>query len=73
MGNTIAERYLWLNGQLETDPEYLALMERLREKEPAFLAVVEALSSEDRDVVMEYLGVCGELVERMRELCCVMP
>lgn len=30
MNGAACERYMWLAQQLETDPEYLALMQRLR-------------------------------------------
>lgn len=73
MGKDFYERYKWIARQLETDPEYLHLMARLREHEPAFQAALKALSQEDRESILEHMGICGELSDRMMEICCYMP
>lgn len=67
------ERYKWINRQLETDEEILHLMERLRQVTPDFQAAMSALSPEQRDSVIEYLGICEELSQRTTEICCYMP
>ena len=67
------ERYKWIKRQVEQDAEYLYLMARLREHEPAFQRALNALSPEDRESILEHLGICGELSDRMMEICCFMP
>ena len=73
MGNKAYERYKWIEEQLESDPEYLVLMRRLRENEPAFHAAMEALSPAQREAIVEHMGICAELAERTTEICCFMP
>lgn len=67
------ERYKWVQAQLETDWEYLHLMERLRENTPAFQAALNALTQEHREAVIEHIGICGELAERTTEIACFGP
>ena len=67
------ERYKWIQHQVQTDGEYLHLMERLRQATPDFQAAMNALSQEQRDSVIEYLGICEELSQRTTEICCYMP
>ena len=64
------ERYKWINRQLETDGEYLHLMERMRRAQPDFAAAMELLPPEHRQSVIEYLGILGELFDRMTEISC---
>lgn len=73
MDNKTFERYMWLEKQLETDPEYLALMQRLKENMPALEDALNSLSPEHRDAVIEYIGICGELAERTGEIACFGP
>lgn len=73
MGNTMTERWLWLEKQLERDTEYLHLMEQLRENMPALETALNTLSTEDRGAVVEHLGICAEVAGRIAELCCYMP
>ena len=73
MDNLAHERYKWIHRKLEEDPEFLLLRERLREAEADFLAAMEALSPEHRQSVTEYLGILGELSDRLTEICCYVP
>lgn len=66
-------RYKWIRQQVEQDGEYLHLMARLRENQPAFQRALNALSPEDRESILEHLGICGEISERMIEIGCYMP
>ena len=67
------ERYKWIKRQVELDEEYLHLMGRLRESEPEFQSAMAVLSPEQRDAVIEYLGILAELSDRTTEICCYMP
>jgi hypothetical protein len=73
MSKAAYARYQWIEAQLESDPEYLALMERLRHNEPAFHAALDALNPEQREAIIEHMGICAELAERTTEICCFMP
>ena len=67
------QRYKWIKEQVEVDEEYLYLMGRLRENQPAFHAALNALSQEHRESIIEYLGILAELSDRETEICCYMP
>ena len=73
MSKAAYERYKWIEAQLESDTEYLALMERLRENEPAFHAALDALTPEQRETIIEHMGICAELAERTTEIACFGP
>lgn len=61
-------RYKALMEELETDPEYQEL-ERLRqEKLRAFRAVMQTLTREQRDALMEYIAASEEQSCRVLEL-----
>lgn len=63
-------RYDQMRKELETDPEYQALAGELRELEPHFQAAVAMLPQEHRDMIMEFIGVYGEMAERETEIAC---
>lgn len=73
MENLAHERYKWIHRQMEEDAEFLHLLERLREAGPDFQAAMDALSPEHRGSVNEYLGILGELSDRITEICCYVP
>ena len=67
------ERYKWIKCQVELDEEYLHLLGRLRQNEPAFHAAMAALLQEHREAIIEHLGILAELSDRTTEICCYMP
>jgi len=67
------KRYCATYTALDTDEEYLALKARLQEHEPHFLAVMESLSQQQRDIITEHIGICGELYTRIVEVACFLP
>ena len=73
MSKAAYERYKWIEAQLESDPDYLALMRRLRENEPAFHGALNALNPEQREAIIEHMGICAELAERTTEIACFGP
>lgn len=73
MDSLAHERYKWIKRQLEEDPEFLHLQDRLREAAPDFSAAMDALSPEHRQSITEYLGILAELSDRTVEICCLMP
>ena len=73
MDSLAYERYKWIHRKMEEDEEFLYLQEKLREAGPDFQAAMEALSPEHRQSVTEYLGILGELYDRMTEISCCVP
>ena len=73
MENKAHARFKWIREQLDTDGEYLHLMERLRKAAPDFAAAMNVLPPEHRDSVTEYLGILAELSDRTTEICCYVP
>lgn len=67
------ERYKWMEKQLETDSEYQHLLQRLWEQTPAFHAVLDSLTREQKEDIIEYIGICSELAERSTEIACCAP
>ncbi len=67
------ERYKWMEKRLETDSEYQHLMERLQAQTPAFHAVLDALTPDQKQDIIEYIGICSELAERSTEIACCAP
>ena len=66
-------RYEYVQKQLQTDEEYLALEGQRREREAEFRALMGKLPEDQRSVVTEYIGICAELEERALELACFAP
>ena len=66
-------RYVNIQQELQTDEEYLYLMDRLRQAQPEFQTVMDSLTQEHREAVYEYLGILGELSHRTMEIGCYVP
>ncbi len=73
MSETAYNRYSAICAALDTDEEYLALKAHFGENEPCFLTVMESLSPRHRDIIMQHIGICGELHERIVEIACFLP
>ena len=67
------ERYQQLMEQIEADPEYRFLQEQLREGQPEFGKVLESLQPAQREVLLNYMAICGEIGERRVEYACQLP
>ena len=70
MSDAAYKAYLQAINEAQTDPEYLALEQRFRELEPQFRTALHTLPEDCRSAVIEYIGVCGELQNRLLELAC---
>ena len=73
MSDKSYERYKWIQQAVETDEEYQYLMEKLRLHEPAFRAVLDELTQQQRETIIEHIGLCSELAQRESELMCFGP
>ena len=73
MDNLAHARYKWIHSQMEEDAEFLHLRERLRQAGPDFQAAMDALSPEHRQSITEYLGILGEISDRITEISCYVP
>ena len=70
MSKQAYDRIQKLRSQLDSDPEYQELERRRMEAESGFSAALDALVPEQRQNVMEYLGILQELGLREIELAC---
>lgn len=66
-------RFVKLQKELETDPEYRLLDRRRKDMEKDFFAVLGSLAEGQREAILEYIGICGELGERETEIACFLP
>ena len=66
-------RFVKLQKELETDPEYRLLEDRRKDMEKDFFAVLGSLTEGQREAILEYIGICGELGERETEIACFLP
>ena len=73
MADRAYKRYTQLEKELETDGEYLYLMDRLQRAEPGYRDAMNALGPEHRQNILEYLGTLGEIYDRITEICTFLP
>jgi len=62
------ERFCALNAQIQSDDELYDLMHRLHTESEALEQLLDRLSPEDSSIITEYLGICGEINERIVEI-----
>lgn len=64
------DKYLEIQEELMADKEYIRLLREYRAKNAEFLAVMEELDPQQRQVMEDYVGVCVELHTKMLLLAC---
>ena len=64
------KRYLRLEDKLEHDEELHYLKQQLSEHESALREVLSQLSEQQRAVITNYIGICGEIDQRIVEISC---
>ena len=52
----------------ERDPEYQEMAQQRLELEEAYNALLEKLSAEDRELLLEYMDIVGNMQYRMTQL-----
>ena len=54
---------LWdyLAPMMEQDPDYQQALQKLKETEPAYLALLETMTPENREILERYIGACEAL------------
>lgn len=52
------ELWQYLVPMMERDPEYQEALQRIKDAEPDYLALLETLSSESREVLERYIAAC---------------
>ena len=67
------EHYKWLCRQVEEDEELRYLTEKLRQAQPDFIDALNALPPEHRQSIYEYIGILGEISDRVKEISCNRP
>ena len=66
-------RYQQLNDRIESDGEYRFLQEQRLKQMPEFMAVLNRMPGAEQEIILEYLGICGEIGERRVEFACLLP
>ena len=66
-------RYRQLMERIEADEEYRFLQEQMRERQPEFMKVLDSLQPAQREIILDFLGICGEIGERRVEYACRLP
>lgn len=64
------DKYLELQEKIGADKEYDNLIQEYRAKNAEFLAVLEDLDPQQRQMIEDYLGICVELHTKMLLLAC---
>lgn len=55
------------------DPEYQALLQRCRETEGPYRAILQNLNDAEQAQLEEYISLCEELEHRLTVLACEVP
>lgn len=66
-------RYCTIQKMLEKDGEYLMLKAACIRSERQLLELMENLTIPQREIITEYIGIYGELNERIVEIACFVP
>lgn len=70
MEQQIVQKLLDIQDRLITDPQYQSLMPEYRQRNTQLLAALETMEPEQKDAVLDFLGIALEMHLRMLELAC---
>lgn len=70
MQNTALEKYAIILKELENDAEYQKLKKECCACEEKLREVLSALTEEQRESIIEYIGICSEMELRALEIAC---
>ena len=70
MDQTMTERLVDVYEQAGKDVEYRQLLEEYRVREQQLLEQLEVMNASQRDAVLDYLGLTGEMHRKLLELAC---
>ena len=70
MDQTIAQRLFAAYEQAGQDPEYQQLLTEHRKLEQRLLAQLDTMDAQQRDAVLDYLGLAGEMHRKLLEFSC---
>lgn len=62
------DRYRAIEQLLEDDAELKHLKQRLQQAEEKLRVMMPSLTGEQKEILTEYLGVCGEIDQRIVEI-----
>ena len=68
MLKNVYDKYCAINEQLEKDKELIYLRKRLKTESAAFDDLLDRLSADDQQIIVEYMGICAEIDERIVEI-----
>lgn len=70
MQQEILNRYLEIQERALHDERYMRIYGEYRKAQKQFLTLIENLDTERQDVLLAYIGACGDLHFRLMELAC---
>ena len=70
MEQTAADRFERVHALAAKDPEYQQLQQQMAGLDLPFLAVLEKLEPEDRQVILDYIRALGASALRLTEIAC---
>ncbi len=70
MEQTVAERFDRVHALAAQDPEYQLLQSQLAGLDIPFLAVLEKLDQEGREIIRDYIRILGTSALRLTEIAC---
>ena len=73
MDKNIADRILALQERAKSDPEYQQLCREAPAVEAALLGLLQTLSPEQQDTLLDYIGFYWELYRAMLRIACTEP
>ena len=73
MDKKTADRMLALQDRAKSDPEYQQLCREAPAVEAALLGLMQTLSPEQQDTLLDYIGFYWELYRAMLRIACTEP
>lgn len=70
MEKTAMERFERVYALAAQDPEYQQLQQQMARLDRSFLAALEKLNPEDREVIWDYIRTLGTSALRLTEIAC---
>ena len=73
MDKKLTDRFLALQDRAKSDPEYQQLCREAPAVEAALLGLLQTLSPEQQDTLLDYIGFYWELYRAMLRIACTDP
>ena len=70
MEQIVTERFITVNERARQDSDYQQLLAEYRVRERQLMEALETMNENQRDAVLDYLGLAGEMHRKLLELAC---